>query len=121
MTGETLTGDVRGQMLAYAARDYVDDTYRQDNYIEVNVPEYNPTTPQDADHTNMAIPSGFFVNENFPVTEDIVKVKHALSLPLQKGSLAPVRFHKGAAFLLMYPTGKIEEWTLVYLYDKEDS
>ena len=116
-----ITSQIRGQMKVYAAREYEDDTYRTTNYVEVNIPEYLPTTPQDDSNTVLVVESNYFVNSNYPVTQDALEIAHSLSLPLKKGTIAPLCFHKGAEFLLTYPTGKIEEGYLEFLADKEES
>ena len=108
----------RGMMKVYAARDYIDDTYRKDNTVEVNVPEYKPTIPQDDNYTNVNLSSGYFVNKNYPATDGLLKSKHSISLPLLHGTHAPVRFNKGAEFLLIYPTGKIQDGFLLFIKDK---
>jgi len=118
--GNNITSTIRGQMKVYAARDYIDVTRRVDNYVQVNVPEYLPTTPQDDSYTNIVVQSGYFMNTNYPVTQDIIKSVHYLTLPIMHGTFAPVRFKKGAEFMLYYPTGKVEEGYLVFLNDKKE-
>ena len=115
-----ITKSTRAQMKVYAARDYIDITRRLDNYVEVNVPEYLPTTPQDDKYTDIAIESNFFLNTNYPVTQDVIKAIHYMKLPLMAGTYAPVRFKKGAEFLLIYPTEKVEEGYLIFLSDKKE-
>ncbi|WP_300943391.1 hypothetical protein [uncultured Duncaniella sp.] len=105
-------------MKVYAARDYVDDTARWNNTVEVNIPEYMPTVPQDDKSNDIIIESGYFLNSNYPVTQDLITAKHYLTLPLLAGTYAPVRFHKGAEFVLHYPTGKVEEGYLIFIKDK---
>lgn len=106
-------------MKAYAARDYKDITHRTDDKVQVNVPEYMPTIPQDDKSSNLTIEAGYFANENYPITAGVLKSEHCLELPLLYGTRAPVRFNKGAEFLLIFPTGKIEEGFLVFIRDKE--
>lgn len=118
--GNNITSTIRSQMKVYAARDYIDVDRRIDNYVQVNVPEYLPTTPQDDQYTDIVIESGYFANSNYPVTQDVVKSVHYLTLPIMKGTYAPVRFKKGAEFLLIYPTGKVEEGFLIFIADKEE-
>jgi len=118
-TGSTIQDPERAMMKVYAARDYKDDDYRKDNYVEVNLPEYLPTTPKNDEYTEMVIPADYFANQNFPVTQDVVESKHCTGLPLLRGTVCPVRFNKGAEFILYYPTGKLEEGYLVFLCDVE--
>lgn len=116
---DKLTSTERLQMKVYAARDYVDDTARWNNTVEVNIPEYMPTVPQDDKSNDIIIESGYFLNSNYPVTQDLITAKHYLTLPLLAGTYAPVRFHKGAEFVLHYPTGKVEEGYLIFIKDKD--
>lgn len=109
----------RAIMKVYAARDYKDITHRTDRKVQVNIPEYMPTIPQDDKSTNLTIESGYFLNENYPITAGILESSHALELPLLEGSRAPVRFNKGAEFILFFPTGKVEEGFLIFIADKE--
>ena len=118
--GNNITSAQRSQMKVYAARDYIDVVRRIDNYVQVNVPEYMPTTPQDDKYSEIAIQSDYFANTNYPVTQDIVKAVHYLTLPIMHGTYAPIRFRKGAEFLLVYPTGKVEEGYLIFLRDKKE-
>ena len=55
---DKLTSTERLQMKVYAARDYVDDTARWNNTVEVNIPEYMPTVPQDDKSNDIIIESG---------------------------------------------------------------
>ena len=109
----------RNMMKVYAARDYLDITSRHDTYVQVNVPEYLPTVPQDDKYTSITISPDYFANKNFPVTANVIKSVHYLTLPLLTGVRTPVRFNKGAEFLLIFPTGKVEEGYLVFIKDKE--
>lgn len=117
MTGNEITAVERAQMQVYAARDYVDDDYRRTDTVEVNMPEYLPTTPQNDEYTNIVLPTNYFINKNYPTTEQVLKNNHCLGLPLIHGTYCPVRFHKGAVFILYYSTGKIEEGALQFLRD----
>lgn len=110
----------RGMMKVYSSRKYIDDKYRKDNFVEVNLPEYVPTTPQDNEYSEIALPKKYFINTNYPATRDVIKEPHFLKLPILHGTMCPVRFNKGAEFLLIYPTGKIEEGFLLYIKDKEE-
>lgn len=110
----------RGMMKVYVARDYLDWTYRVTNTVQVNLPEYVPTIPQDDKFTEIPVDADYFVNENYPVTQDIIKSVHCLDLPILKGTPAPVKMKKGAEYMLVYPTGKIEEGYLVFIRHKED-
>lgn len=117
--GNRFTSTERTVMKVYAARDYIDITRRTDDTVEVNLPEYMPTQPQDNQYTDIVVQSNYFVNDNYPVTQDTIKALHYLKLPLMHGTICPVRFNKGAEFLLLYPTGKVEEGHLIFLHDKE--
>ena len=110
-----ITGSDRAMMQAYAARDYIDDRCRTTNYVEVNVPEYTPTLPQNAEFENLVLQGGYFVNSNFPVTQSVIKAKNFLTLPIMKGQKCPTTFRKGTIFLLFYPTGKIEEGRVMFM------
>ena len=110
----------RGIMKVYSSRKYIDDTYRKDNYVEVNLPEYVPNIPQDNEYAEIALPRKYFKNENYPSTRDVIKELHYLKLPLLHGTICPVRFNKGAEFLLIYPTGKLEEGFLLWIKDKDE-
>ena len=117
ITASDITSRTRGIMKVYAARDYVDTAFRKDKMVEVNIPEYFPTTPKDGEKDVIVVPSGYFVNTNFPVTQSSLNVIHSMILPIQEGTIAPVRFKKGATFLLTYPSGKIESGYLTFLAD----
>ena len=117
METNSITARSRGMMKVYAARDYVDNNYRRTNYVEVNLPEFMPTTPLDNAVVDLNLDQNYFCNKNFPKTEDSIKISHYLTLPLHQGTNTPVRFHKGAEFLLLYPTGKIEDGFMIYLKD----
>jgi len=106
-------------MKAYAARDYKDITHRINFKVQVNVPEYMPTVPQDDTVDKITLNSGYFVNENYPVTAGLIEADHALELPILAGTRCPVRFNKGAEFLLIFPTGKVDEGFLMFIRDKE--
>ena len=114
-----ITTDTRSTMKVYASRDYKDDKYRSTNYVAVNAPEYLPTTPQNDEYTEQVVPANYFANSNFPVTQDVVKSTHDVGLPLMAGTYCPVRFNKGAEFLLVYPSGKLEDGYLIFLRDYE--
>ena len=115
-----ITRPDRGEMKVYVARDYIDDKYRKTNYVQVNLPEYMPTVPMDDQSTETVVAKGYFLNENYPVTQEIIKSVHCLDLPVQKGSYAPIRMRKGSEFMLLYATGKIEEGSLVFIRHKDD-
>ena len=117
MTGSQITSADRAQMQVYAARNYLDDDYRQSNYIEVNLPECLPTSPQNNDYTNVVIPNGYFANKNYQAAGTAVKITNAVIFPLMEGTYCPVAFSKGAVFTLFYSTGKIDEGYLVFMHD----
>lgn len=104
-----------GVWKVYASRDYDEKTPRMTNFVEVNIPEYMPTIPQDGEYTNVSIRSNYFVNKNYPNATGTIKSVHSISLPLLKGTTCPVYFLKGARFLLYTPTTKIEEGFLLYI------
>lgn len=112
-----IINDTRSTMKVYASRDYKDDKYRSTNYVCVNSPEYLPTTPQNDEETEQVMPADYFVNSNFPVTQDVVTSTNDIGLPLMAGTYCPVRFNKGAEFLLVYPSGKLEDGYLIFLRD----
>ena len=109
-----------GVWKVYASRDYDLTTRRVDEYVEVNLPEYMPTIPQDGNYTNYAITTGYFVNENYPNAAGVVKSVHYIKLPILRGTICPVIFPKGSVFLLFTPTDKIEEGYLVYVGPGEE-
>lgn len=116
--GNDITTDTRSTMKVYASRDYKDDKYRKTNYVSVNSPEYLPTTPQNDGTMEQVMPANYFANSNFPVTEgDIVTSSNDIGMPLMAGTYCPVRFNKGAEFLLVYPSGKIEDGYLIFIRD----
>ena len=119
MDHSDITTDTRSTMKVYASRDYKDDKYRKTNYVAINSPEYLPTTPQNDEETEQVVPSGYFVNSNFPITQEVVKSTNDIQMPLLAGSYCPVRFNKGAEFLLIYPSGKLEDGYLLFLRDNE--
>lgn len=104
-----------GVWKVYAARDYDEKNPRMDNYVEVNIPDYMPTIPQDGEFTNISVRSGYFVNSNFPNAAGTIKSVHGIKLPLLKGTRCPIYFDKGTMFLLFTPTTKIEEGYLLYI------
>lgn len=112
-----ITTDTRSTMKVYASRDYKDDKYRSTNYVSVNSPEYLPTTPQNDEKSEQVMPSNYFVNSNFPVTADKITSTNDIGLPIMAGTYCPVRFNKGAEFLLVYPSGKLEDGFLIFLRD----
>lgn len=115
-----ITRPDRGEMKVYVARDYIDDKYRKTNKVQVNLPEYLPTVPMDDQFTETVVEQGYFVNTNYPVTQEVIRSVHCLDLPIEKGSYAPIRMRKGTEFMLLYATGKIEEGTLIFIRHKED-
>lgn len=100
---------------AYASRDYTPESPRLSRYVEVNVPDYMPTIPQDGSYTNIALKNSYFVNNNYPNTTGIVRASHYITLPLALGTSCPIYFKKGTQFLLINPTHKIEECALIYM------
>ena len=110
-----ITDPNRALMKVYAARDYIDDKCRLNNTVDVNIPEYIPTAPQNSEYTNLAVTGQYFVNKNYPVTQSVIQSRHSMMLPLMQGTYCPHVFNKGTSFLLVYPTGKIEEGKLIYM------
>lgn len=110
-----------GVWKVYAAHDYDDKNPRTDNYVEVNLPDYMPTIPQDGNYTNVPISSKYFVNDNYPNSAGTVKSTHYLKLPLLQGTVCPVYFPKGSVFLLFTPTTKIEEGYLLFVTSEVSS
>jgi hypothetical protein len=102
-------------MKVYAARKYDAANPRLTNYVQVNVPEYTPTVPQDDSYEQISLSGSYFANTNFPVTTGTVKMTHCLELPLLRGTTCPVYLEKGTPFLLFTPTTKIEEGYLLYI------
>ena len=102
-------------MKVYTARAYNAENPRLTNYVLVNIPEYTPTVPKDDQFEQIGLTSGYFANQNFPVTTGTIKMTHCLELPLLRGTTCPVYMEKGTAFLLFTPTTKIEEGYLLYI------
>lgn len=109
-----------GVWKVYSAKDYDPKTPRLTNRVEVNLPDYMPTIPQDAEYTNIAIRSGFFVNDNYPNAAGTVESVHSMELPLMRGTTCPIYFKQGTLFLLYTPTTKIEEGYLIYIEEPEE-
>ena len=121
MTQSTIVSADRGTMKVYAARDYIDADYRKTNYVEVNAPEFLPTTPKDDEEVDFELPKvkDYVLNCNYPELRETVSIQHFISLPIYKGTYAPVRFNKGAEFLLIYPTSQLEAGSLIFIQDVE--
>lgn len=115
-----LTASERGMMKAYAARDYSDENWRKVNFVDVNLPEYLPTVPQDNEYTEVVATKGYFRNENYPVTQEVIRSQHHYTLPIMEGTKAPTRMKKRTEFLLLFPTGIVEEGYLIYMRHIED-
>ena len=121
MLGQNYTvaeGGLRGTMHVYAARDYRDANYRKDDNVEVNAPEYMPTTPQNAEFVNISIPKTYFANKNFPATRPTIKSLHFMRVKILEGTRCPARFNKGAEFILIYIGGKVEDGRLIFIKDR---
>ena len=114
-----VSGD-RCFMKVYVARDYIDEDYRKTDVIEVNIPEYLPTVPQDDQYTEMVAEKGYFKNLNWPITQEVIRSTHYMKFPIMNGTYAPVRMRKGAEFMLCYPTGKIDDGYLIFMRHKDD-
>lgn len=119
LSQQEITTETRSVMKVYASRDYKDDNYRSTNYVCINSPEYLPTTPKNDESTEQVMPANYFANKNFPVTAEVVKSSNDIAMPLMNGTYCPVRFNKGAEFLLLYPSGKLEDGFLVFLRDND--
>lgn len=102
-------------MKVYAARDYDITRPRTTNKVEVNIPEYMPALPKDEYTENFGLSSSIFANKNYPVTSGQVTLAHSIELPLLRGTSCPVYFKKGTPFLLLVPTGLIEDGYLIYI------
>lgn len=108
-----------GVWKVYASRDYTPSNPRTTNRVEVNLPDYMPTVPQDGNYTNISVQTGYFVNNNYPNATGTVKSVHYMALPLLKGTVCPTLFSKGTVFLLFTPTTKIEEGYLLYVGEED--
>lgn len=102
-------------MTVYAARNYDYKNPRLTNYIEVNIPEYTPTIPRDDRFETIGISTSYCVNQNFPKSDSSVRIVHFIKLPLLRGTTCPTYFNKDTPFLLLCPTGRIEEGYLIYI------
>lgn len=102
-------------MKVFAAREYDLSHPRLTNYVEVNIPEYTPTIPRDANRETFALTPRYCVNTNFPVNSNAITIAHYVKLPLVKGSHCPVYFKKDTPFLLLSPSGRIEDGYLLYI------
>ena len=118
-SNQIVAGD-RLMMKVYVARDYIDDMYRKTDVVEVNLPEFFPTVPMDDQYTEVVAEKGYFKNTNWPITQEVIRSTHYMKLPLMNGTYAPVRMRKGSEFLLIYPTGRIDDGHLVFIRHKDD-
>lgn len=115
MTNQDITNASRGMMQVYAARDYFGARQRSTDFVEVNFPEYVPTVPQNDKTSKIVLIPNYFVNDNFPSCQGTITANNFLTLPLAGGTTCPTEFPKGTKFLLLYPTGKLEEGFLIFL------
>lgn len=112
----SITSADRGMMKVYAAHSYTIYNPRTTDYVDVNIPEYAPTVPQDNSTSYINSSSSYFTNTNYDSrSSGIVELAHHVSVRLARGTSCPAIFPKGTEFLLLYPTGKIEEGVLIYI------
>lgn len=102
-------------MKVYTAKAYTPANPRTTPYVQINIPEYVPTIPQDGESESIGLSNGFFANSNFQITTGIVQLPHYLELPLLSGTTCPAYMKKGTPFLLFTPTTKLEEGYLMYI------
>ena len=98
----------------YAARTY-DEYYPCYGYVEVNVPEYLPSTPQNNGTEQFGLNRRLFANTNYPSISKSVNISHSLNLKILKGTSYSRYFPKGTEFLLLTPSGEIEDGYLMMI------
>lgn len=112
----SITSAERGMMKVYASHAYTAGSPRTTDYVDVNIPEYAPTIPQDESYSLVNSSSQYFTNTNYgSKSSGSVELAHHISIKLARGTCCPTVFPKGTEFLLFYPSGKIEEGVLIYL------
>lgn len=98
----------------YAARTY--DKYNPCyGYVEINVPEYLPSTPKNNGSERFGLNKNLFANKNYPATSKYVTISHSINLKILKGTSYSRYFSKGTQFLLLTPSGEIEDGYLIQI------
>lgn len=98
----------------YSARTY-NEYYPCNGYVEVNVPEYLPSTPQDMGTEQFGLNKRLFANENYPAISRSVNISHSINLKILRGTSYSRYFSKGTEFLLLTPSGEIEDGYLIMI------
>lgn len=96
----------------YAARTY-DRWHPCVGNVEINVPEYLPSTPQDISTEQYGLNKRLFANINYPIISRTVSISHSINLRILKGTAYSRYFPKGTEFLLLTPSGEIEDGYLI--------
>ena len=81
--------------------------------IMVNLPDLFPLIPQDDQYEDIVVP-GTCKNENFPRCTGKIRLLHYHIFPLVGGTSVP-NYGRGSEFLLICPTGKLDDGRLLYL------
>lgn len=115
MNSATIKSTTRGMMKVYASHAYTEASPRKTDYVDVNIPEFAPTVPQDDQQSYVSSSNSYFTNSNFNGSASMTQMAHQISIKLARGTCCPTVFPKGTEFLLMFPTGKIEEGVLIYM------
>ena len=98
----------------YAARKY--DEWRPCyGYVEVNIPEYLPSTPKDNGVERIGLNRNLFANPNYPANANSIEISHSLNLKILMGTSYPIYFEKGTEFLLLTHSGEIEDGYLMII------
>ena len=98
----------------YAARTY-NKWHPCTGYVEINVPEYLPSTPQNNGTEQFGLNKRLFANTNYPAISKAVNISHSITLKILQGTEYSRYFSKGTEFLLLTPSGEIEDGYLIMI------
>lgn len=114
MTISTIQTNNKQIMKVYSAKNYTKN-HPCTGRVEFNAPEFLPSTPMDNGKEYIGLHRNIFVNTNYPVISSHVEISHSIELPILAGTNYPTVFSKGTPFLLLTPTGEIEDGYLIYI------
>lgn len=114
MTISTIQTNNKQIMKVYSAKNYT-KKHPCTGTVEFNAPEFLPSTPMDNGKEYIGLHRNIFVNTNYPVISSHVEISHSIELPILAGTNYPTVFSKGTPFLLLTPTGEIEDGYLIYI------
>ena len=114
MTISTIRTNNKQIMKVYSAKNYT-KKHPCTGRVEFNAPEFLPSTPMDDGKEYIGLHRNIFVNTNYPVISSHVEISHSIELPILAGTNYPTVFSKGTPFLLVTPTGEIEDGYLIYI------